>query len=250
MWHYPNMLIRFLKHWDTWISGANIKTMEETTLLMKMEQFLEGLPKDLQRYIQDGKPNTITKVGRTRARWLMVMEGKESWQAFEGVPEGAPMENHHQGQAKGGNSHSLITQPHSLAIHLAPVTSQLGDILNIMSWGTWKLTAPRAPPKCNSLHWGQTKRPQAQMSPGYPQSKGKLSVSEKMVIAWRDTGAQVSAIHQSLMDPELINPESKVIVQLLNPDSFDLPTSTLPVTYKGCQELGLSLSYAGGRALS
>ncbi|CAM5169467.1 unnamed protein product, partial [Eretmochelys imbricata] len=58
-------------------------------------------------------------------------------------------------------------------------------------------------------------------------------VGGKKVIAWRDTGAQVSAIHASLVDPNLINPEIQVMFQPFKSNSFNLPTAKLPVQYKG-----------------
>ncbi|XP_074800688.1 uncharacterized protein LOC141982459 [Natator depressus] len=60
-----------------------------------------------------------------------------------------------------------------------------------------------------------------------------VSVGGKKVTAWRDTGAQVSAIHASLVDPKLINPEIQVTIQPFKSNSFDLPTAKLPVQYKG-----------------
>ncbi|CAM4616970.1 unnamed protein product, partial [Lepidochelys olivacea] len=60
-----------------------------------------------------------------------------------------------------------------------------------------------------------------------------VSVGGKKVTAWRDTGAQVSAIHASLVDPNLINPEIQVTIQPFKSNSFNLPTAKLPVQYKG-----------------
>ncbi|CAM4672458.1 unnamed protein product [Lepidochelys kempii] len=60
-----------------------------------------------------------------------------------------------------------------------------------------------------------------------------VSVGGKKVTTWRDTGAQVSAIHASLVDPNLINPEIQVTIQPFKSNSFNLPTAKLPVQYKG-----------------
>ncbi|CAM4683501.1 unnamed protein product [Lepidochelys kempii] len=60
-----------------------------------------------------------------------------------------------------------------------------------------------------------------------------VSVGGKKVTAWRDTGAQVSAIHASLVDPNLINPEIQVMIQPFKSNSFNLPTAKLPVQYQG-----------------
>ncbi|XP_073199377.1 uncharacterized protein [Lepidochelys kempii] len=71
------------------------------------------------------------------------------------------------------------------------------------------------------------------MPPRYLRSGGKLSVGAKKVTAWRDTRAQVSAIHASLVDPNLIDPEIQVTIQPFKSNSFNLPTAKLPVQYKG-----------------
>ncbi|CAM4695659.1 unnamed protein product [Lepidochelys olivacea] len=60
-----------------------------------------------------------------------------------------------------------------------------------------------------------------------------VSVGGKKVTAWRDTGAQVSAIHASLVEPNLINPEIQVTIQPFKSNSFDLPIAKLPVQYQG-----------------
>ncbi|XP_053898819.1 nematocyst expressed protein 3-like [Malaclemys terrapin pileata] len=60
-----------------------------------------------------------------------------------------------------------------------------------------------------------------------------MSVGGKKVITWRDTGAQVSAIHQSLVDPKFINPEALVTIQPFMSNSLNLPTAKLPVQYRG-----------------
>ncbi|XP_050821620.1 uncharacterized protein LOC127057042 [Gopherus flavomarginatus] len=60
-----------------------------------------------------------------------------------------------------------------------------------------------------------------------------LRVGGKKVTAWRDTGAQVSAIHQSFVDPKFINPEAQVTIYPFMSQAVDLPTAKLPVQYKG-----------------
>lgn len=35
-----------VKNWDAWISEASVKSLENLSLLMQMEQFLEGIPEE------------------------------------------------------------------------------------------------------------------------------------------------------------------------------------------------------------
>uniref|UniRef100_A0A452HG11 Uncharacterized protein n=1 Tax=Gopherus agassizii TaxID=38772 RepID=A0A452HG11_9SAUR len=42
-----------------------------------MEQFLDGVPEEIERYILDGKPKTVTEAGEIGAKWMEVAEKKK-----------------------------------------------------------------------------------------------------------------------------------------------------------------------------
>nr|XP_014427553.1 uncharacterized protein LOC106731788 [Pelodiscus sinensis] len=48
---FPEHASRVLKNWETWLSGEKAHTREEISLLMQMEQFLEGVPGEIRGYI-------------------------------------------------------------------------------------------------------------------------------------------------------------------------------------------------------
>nr|XP_048698156.1 uncharacterized protein LOC125633213 [Caretta caretta]XP_048698157.1 uncharacterized protein LOC125633213 [Caretta caretta] len=57
-----------VKHWDAWISGASVKSPEDLPFLMQMEQFLEGVPEEIERDILDGKPKTVIEAREIGAK--------------------------------------------------------------------------------------------------------------------------------------------------------------------------------------
>ncbi|XP_073201444.1 uncharacterized protein [Lepidochelys kempii] len=67
-----------VKHWDAWISGASVESPVNLPFLMQMEQFLEGVPEEIERYILDGKPKTVIEAGEIGARWVEVAEKKKT----------------------------------------------------------------------------------------------------------------------------------------------------------------------------
>nr|XP_042714675.1 uncharacterized protein LOC122174537 [Chrysemys picta bellii] len=131
-----------VKNWDAWISRASVKSPEELPFLMQMEQFLDSVPEEIERFLLAGKPKTLTKVGEIGAKWVEVAEKKKLVAVGANIRSGNPKQNPITGGNPRPHLHPkenprhLIVPPHqSPATHLAPVTSKLGDVLNVMSWG-------------------------------------------------------------------------------------------------------------------
>ncbi|KAG6933273.1 hypothetical protein G0U57_019580, partial [Chelydra serpentina] len=80
--------------------------------------------------------------------------------------------------------------------------------------GHVKANCPKNPNRIQFISPGSHQRSSGLDSSQIPSERREtVSVGRKKVTAWRDTGAQVSAIHQSLVDPSLINPEAQVTIQ-------------------------------------
>ncbi|XP_073185724.1 uncharacterized protein [Lepidochelys kempii] len=79
-----------VKHWDAWISGASVESPVNLPFLMQMEQFLEGVPEEIERYILDGKPKTVIEAGEIGARWVEVAEKKKTGRSWSGDQKGPP----------------------------------------------------------------------------------------------------------------------------------------------------------------
>ncbi|XP_074810515.1 uncharacterized protein LOC141988571 [Natator depressus] len=90
-----------VKHWDAWISGASVKSPVNLPFLMQMEQFLEGVPEEIERYILDGKPKTVIEVGEIGAKWVEVAEKRKTGCGWSGYQKGQPQTTpYYQGQPK------------------------------------------------------------------------------------------------------------------------------------------------------
>ncbi|CAM2105001.1 unnamed protein product [Caretta caretta] len=203
---FTRHVYHIVKHWDAWISGANVESPVNLPFLMQMEQFLEGVPEEIERYILDGKPKTVIKAGEIGARWVEVAEKKKTGRSWSGDQKGQPQ-----------------TTPYYRGPPKAPPTFQRTLQTPYRSTTPFSSNPPRPSDPSTGpdtsqipLEWRET-----------------VSVGGKKVTAWRDTGAQVSAIHASLVDPNLINPEIQVTIQPFKSNSFNLPTAKLPVQYQG-----------------
>uniref|UniRef100_A0A8C3FC21 CCHC-type domain-containing protein n=1 Tax=Chrysemys picta bellii TaxID=8478 RepID=A0A8C3FC21_CHRPI len=229
------------KNCDAWVSGANVKSLEDLVLLVKMEQFLEGVPEEIGRYILDGKPKTVTEEGEIGAKWVEVAEKKKtssSWSEYQkGQPETKP---YHRGQPKAPPT--FQGKPQTPSHPTTPVSTNqqrpgdtlAGQCFKCNELGHIKGHCPKNPNRLQFITPHSHQR-----SPGPDASlisserRETLRVGGKKVIAWRDTGAQVSTIHQSLVDPKLINLEAPVTIQPFMSQSVTLPTAKLHVQYKG-----------------
>uniref|UniRef100_A0A674J1L0 CCHC-type domain-containing protein n=1 Tax=Terrapene triunguis TaxID=2587831 RepID=A0A674J1L0_9SAUR len=229
------------KNWDAWISGANVKSTEELPFLMQMEQFLEGVPEEIERYILDGKPKTVTEAGEIGAKWVEVAEKKKassSWSEYQkGQPETKP---YHQGQPKAPPTSqgkpqmpSHPTTPVSTNQH-RPGDTLAGRCFKCNELGHIKAHCPKNPNRLQFITPQSHQRSPGPDAPLIPSERREtVRVGGKKVIGWRDTGAQVSTIHQSLVDPKFINPEAPVTIQPFMSHSVTLPTAKLHVQYKG-----------------
>ncbi|MDF8238699.1 hypothetical protein P4715_15090, partial [Listeria monocytogenes] len=57
---------------------------------MQIEQFLEGVPKEIERYILDGKPKTVIEAGEIGTKWVEVAEKKKTGCNWSGYQKGQP----------------------------------------------------------------------------------------------------------------------------------------------------------------
>ncbi|XP_075785775.1 uncharacterized protein LOC142829545 isoform X2 [Pelodiscus sinensis] len=236
---FPEHASRVLKNWETWLSGEQAHTREEISLLMQMEQFLEGVPGEIRGYILDGKPKNLREAAVLGARW-MELRGHSS------------LESSLRGPINTWGSPRSPSRRDGPYIH--PGRPQISPRSSIPSAGSPSRsndTAVRRCFKCNGLGHVKADCPQSTnrlqlITPGLPQGasgpdasliplerRETVRVGGREVIAWRDTGAQVSVIHHALVDPKAIDPETLVTIQPFKADPFDLPTAKLPVQYKG-----------------
>ena len=235
------------KHCDAWISGTRIQeNFQELRHLIKMEQFLEGVPEDITRYILDAKPKTLTEAGEIGARWMEVAESKKATVKGGENPKGhTDNKPYNRGQPKTSTPNQ--GKPQTPYPSTSPVFSPLPQPSTTVSDRCYKCNEPghikANCPKAN----GPTNPTRVQVitPPARPRFPGPdtsqiplerrehLKVGGKKVTAWRDTGAQVSAIHQSFVDPKLINPRAKVTLYPFMSQAVILPTAELPVQYKG-----------------
>ncbi|XP_065442518.1 uncharacterized protein LOC101931677 isoform X1 [Chrysemys picta bellii] len=229
------------KNCDAWVSGANVKSLEDLLSLVKMEQFLEGVPEEIERYILDRKPKTVTEAGEIGAQWVEVAEKKKtssSWSEYQkGQAETKP---YHRGQPKAPpTSQGKPRMPSHPTTPVSTNQPRPGDTLagrcfKCNGLGHIKAHCPKNPNRLQFITPQSHQRspnPDASLIPS--ERRETLRVGGKKVTAWRDTGAQVSTIHQSLVDPKLINPEATVTIQPFVSQSVTLPTATLHVQYKG-----------------
>ncbi|XP_050806397.1 uncharacterized protein LOC127049534 [Gopherus flavomarginatus] len=218
---------------------------------MQMEQFLEGVPEETERYILDGKPKTVTEVREIGAKWVEVAEKKTTTSNWSEYQRGqTETKLYHQGQTKAPPT--TQGKPHTPYCPTSPVSSNpprpsdqsAGRCFKCNELGHIKAHCPKNPNRVQFI------TPQShQRSPGPDASqipserRETLKVGRKKVITWRDTGAQVSAIHQSLVDPQFIIPEAQVTIHPFMSNSVDLPTTELPVQYKGWSGMWTSAVY-------
>ncbi|XP_074810076.1 uncharacterized protein LOC141988141 [Natator depressus] len=230
-----------VKHWDAWISGASVESPVNLPFLMQMEQFLEGVPEEIERYILDGKPKTVIEAGEIGARWVEVAEKKKTGRSWSGDQKGQPQAApYYRGPPKAPptSQRTLQTPYHPTTPFSSnpprPSDPSAGRCFKCNELGHVKANCPKNP---NRLQFIAPESHQRSTGPDTSQipleRRETVSVGGKKVTAWRDTGAQVSAIHASLVDPKLINPEIQVTIQPFKSNSFDLPTAKLPVQYKG-----------------
>ncbi|CAM5133689.1 unnamed protein product [Eretmochelys imbricata] len=230
-----------VKHWDAWISGASVESPVNLPFLMQMEQFLEGVPEEIERYILDGKPKTVIEAGEIGARWVEVAEKKKTGRSWSGDQKGPPQTTpYYRGPPKAPpTSQRTLQTPYRPATPFSsnpprPSDPSAGRCFKCNELGHVKANCPKNP---NRLQFIAPESHQRSTGPDTSQipleRRETVSVGGKKVTAWRDTGAQVSAIHASLVDPNLINPEIQVTIQPFKSNSFNLPTAKLPVQYKG-----------------
>ncbi|EMP39702.1 hypothetical protein UY3_03086, partial [Chelonia mydas] len=242
-----------VKHWDAWISGASVESRDawisrasvespvNLPFLMQMEQFLEGVPEEIERYILDGKPKTVIEAGEIGARWVEVAEKKKTGRSWSGDQKGQPQTTpYYRGPPKAPpTSQRTLQTPYRPSTPFSsnpprPSDQSAGRCFKCNELGHVKANCPKNP---NRLQFIAPESHQRSTGPDTSQipleRRETVSVGGKKVTAWRDTGAQVSAIHASLVDPNLINPEIQVTIQPFKSNSFDLPTAKLPVQYKG-----------------
>ncbi|CAM4363430.1 unnamed protein product [Caretta caretta] len=230
-----------VKHWDAWISGASVESPVNLPFLMQMEQFLEGVPEEIERYILDGKPKTVIEAGEIGARWVEVAEKKKTGRSWSGDQKGPPQTTpYYRGPPKAPpTSQRALQTPYRPTTPFSsnpprPSDLSAGRCFKCNELGHVKANCPKNP---NRLQFIAPESHQRSTGPDTSQipleRRETVSVGGKKVTAWRDTGAQVSAIHASLVDPNLINPEIQVTIQPFKSNSFNLPTAKLPVQYKG-----------------
>uniref|UniRef100_A0A452GJ14 Uncharacterized protein n=1 Tax=Gopherus agassizii TaxID=38772 RepID=A0A452GJ14_9SAUR len=68
------------------VHPSSAKSLEELSFLMQIEQYLEDVPEEIERYILDGKPKTAIEVRETGAKWVEVAEKKKttsSWSEYQ-----------------------------------------------------------------------------------------------------------------------------------------------------------------------
>ncbi|CAM4476055.1 unnamed protein product [Lepidochelys olivacea] len=230
-----------VKHWNAWISGASVESPVNLPFLMQMEQFLEGVPEEIERYILDGKPKTVIEAGEIGARWVEVAEKKKTGRSWSGDQKGPPQTTpYYRGPPKAPpTSQRTLQTPYRPTTPFSsnpprPGDPSAGRCFKCNELGHVKANCPKNP---NRLQFIAPESHQRSTGPDTSQipleRRETVSVGGKKVTAWRDTGAQVSAIHASLVDPNLINPEIQVTIQPFKSNSFNLPTAKLPVQYKG-----------------
>ncbi|CAM4657216.1 unnamed protein product [Caretta caretta] len=238
---FPRHAYHIVKHWDAWISGASVESPVNLPFLMQMEQFLEGVPEEIERYILDGKPKTVIEAGEIGARWVEVAEKKKTGRSWSGDQKGPPQTTpYYRGPPKAPpTSQRALQTPYRPTTPFSsspprPSDPSAGRCFKCNELGHVKANCPKNP---NRLQFIAPESHQRSTGPDTSQipleRRETVSVGGKKVTAWRDTGAQVSAIHASLVDPNLINPEIQVTIQPFKSNSFNLPTAKLPVQYKG-----------------
>ncbi|XP_050820067.1 uncharacterized protein LOC127056354 [Gopherus flavomarginatus] len=229
------------KNYEAWISGHNVKTLEELHLLIQMEQFLDGVPEDITRYIQDGKPKNLAEAGEIGARWMEVAESKKATVKGNEYPRGHT-DHKPYNRIQPKTPHTTQVKPQTPYSSTSPVSSNSprpsdpsdGRCFKCNELGHIKANCPK-----NAIRVQFITPPSHQRSPGPDasqiplQRRENLRVGGKKVTARRDTGVQVSAIHQSFVDPKFINPKAKVTIYPFMSQAVDLPTAELPVQYKG-----------------
>ncbi|CAM5167446.1 unnamed protein product [Natator depressus] len=230
-----------VKHWDAWISGASVESPVDVPFLMQMEQFLEGVPEEIERYILDGKPKTVIEAGEIGARWVEVAEKKKTGCSWSGDQKGQPQTPpYYRGPPKAPpTSQRTLQTPYRPTTPFSsnpprPSDPSAGRCFKCNELGHVKANCPKNPNRLQFIAPESHQRSTGPDTSQIPLERTEtVSVGGKKVTAWRDTGAQVSAIHASLVDPNLINPEIQVTIQPFKSNSFDLPTAKLPVQYKG-----------------
>ncbi|XP_050806680.1 uncharacterized protein LOC127049621 [Gopherus flavomarginatus] len=206
-----------------------------------MEQFLDGVPEDITRYIQDGKPKDLAEAGEIGAKWMELAESKKATVKGNDYPRGhTDHKPYNRGQPKTPHTTQVKPQtPYSSTSLVSsnsprPTDPSDGRCFKCNELGHIKANCPK-----NTMRVQFITPPSHQRSPGPDASqiplerRENLRVGGKKVTAWRDTGAQVSAIHQSFVDPKFINPKAKVTIYPFMSQAVDLPTAELPVQYKG-----------------
>ncbi|KAM7161002.1 uncharacterized protein RBU57_010895 [Macrochelys suwanniensis] len=240
-----------------WVKGRDVTSFEGMGDLLIQEQFLTMTNDDVKQCLLDKKMDsanslasyadqyeqyqTAKEARNIGTKWVEVAERNNPGQGLGGYQKGKPETTpHHQGQPKAPPTPQ--GKPQTPYCPTTPFSSNPPHPTDPSAWqcfkcnelGHVKANCPKNPSRVQFIAPASHQRslgPDASQIPS--ERRETVSVGGKKVTAWRDTGAQVSAIHQSLVDPSLINPEAQVTIQPFKSNSFDLPTAMLPVQYKG-----------------
>ncbi|CAM5135781.1 unnamed protein product, partial [Natator depressus] len=204
------------------------------------EQFLTMTNDEVKQWLWDKKMDSA----ESGESWNKMGGGsreEQLWSQLERIPEGTPRDHTLPPRvAQGPNYTPRKTQtPYRPTTPFSsnprrPSDQSAGQCFKCNRLGCVKANLPKNPNRLQFIAPGLHQRSSGPGASQIPSERREtVSVGGKKVIAWRDTGAQVSAIHQSLVDPNLINPEVQVTIQPFKSNSFDLPTAKLPVQNKG-----------------
>ncbi|XP_050816294.1 uncharacterized protein LOC127054260 [Gopherus flavomarginatus] len=74
---FPRHAYHIAKNYEAWISGTKVNNLDKLHHLIQMEQFLDGVPEEIEKYILDGKPKTVMEAREIGAKWMEVAEKKK-----------------------------------------------------------------------------------------------------------------------------------------------------------------------------
>ncbi|XP_039352353.1 uncharacterized protein LOC120375641 [Mauremys reevesii] len=237
---FPKHASYLEKHYFSWLSGANVKSMDDLNLLIMMEQFLDGVPEDITRYIQDGKPKNLTEAGEIGAKWMAVAENKKATvKGSEFHRVHTDTKPYHQGPIKP--TPTTQGQPQPTSSSTSPVSSNphlpsdpsTGRCFKCNELGHIKAKCPKNLNRVQILAPSHRRNPDLDVSQIPLHRRETLRVDRKEVIAWRDTGARVS-YPPSLRGPQIHQPGSQS-------DNPPLHIKICKLTYSGiaCPVQGL-----------
>uniref|UniRef100_A0A452GK30 CCHC-type domain-containing protein n=1 Tax=Gopherus agassizii TaxID=38772 RepID=A0A452GK30_9SAUR len=119
---FPKHAYYIAKNYEAWLTGNNIQTLEELNLLIQMEQFLDGVPEDITRYIQDRNPKDIAEAGEIGAKWMELAESKKATVKGNDYPRGhTDHKPYNRGQPK--TLHTTQVKPQIPYSSTSPVSS-------------------------------------------------------------------------------------------------------------------------------